>query len=53
MNPLRKHLLGLEDLGREEILDILDTARSFRQVLDRPIKKVPALQGVTACNALF
>jgi aspartate carbamoyltransferase catalytic subunit len=53
MNPLRKHLLGLEDLQREEILEILDTARSFRQVLDRPIKKVPALQGVTACNAFF
>lgn len=53
MNPLRKHLLGLEDLHREEILEILDTARSFRQVLDRPIKKVPALQGVTACNAFF
>jgi len=49
----RKHLLGLEELTREEILEILDTARSFRQVLDRPIKRVPALQGVTACNAFF
>lgn len=53
MSPSRKHLLGLEDQSREEILEILDTARSFRQILDRPIKKVPALQGVTTCNAFF
>ncbi|MDM7913727.1 MAG: aspartate carbamoyltransferase, partial [Candidatus Eisenbacteria bacterium] len=49
----RKHLLGLEDLTREEILHILDTARTFREVLDRPIKKVPSLRGVTVCNAFF
>jgi aspartate carbamoyltransferase catalytic subunit len=49
----RKHLLGLEELTREEILHILDTARTFRQVLDRPIKKVPSLRGVTVCNAFF
>jgi len=49
----RKHLLGLEDLTREEILHVLDTARTFRGVLDRPIKKVPSLRGVTVCNAFF
>lgn len=53
MSFSRKHLLGLEELSGGEILDILDTSRSFRQVLDRPIKRVPALQGVTACNAFF
>lgn len=53
MSFQRKHLLGLEDVRREEIQEILDTARSFRQVLDRPIKKVPALQGMTVCNAFF
>ncbi len=53
MSFTRKHLLGLEDLGREEILEILESARSFRQVLDRPIKRVPSLLGVTACNAFF
>jgi aspartate carbamoyltransferase catalytic subunit len=53
MSFRRKHLLGLEGLGREEIVDILDTARSFRQVLDRPIKRVPSLQGATACNLFF
>lgn len=53
MSFKRKHLLGLEGLRSEEIIEILDSARSFRQVLDRPIKRVPALQGVTACNAFF
>ncbi len=53
MSFTRKHLLGLEDLRREEILHILDTAATFREVLDRPIKKVPALRGVTICNAFF
>jgi aspartate carbamoyltransferase catalytic subunit len=53
MSFARKHLLGLEGMNREEILELLDAARSFRQVLDRPIKRVPALQGVTACNAFF
>jgi aspartate carbamoyltransferase catalytic subunit len=49
----RKHLLGLEELTREEILHILDTSRTFRSVLDRPIKKVPSLRGATICNAFF
>ncbi len=49
----RRHLLGLEELTREEILHILDTARTFREVLDRPIKKVPSLRGVTVCNAFY
>lgn len=49
----RKHLLGLEDMSRAEITTILDTARSFREVLDRPVKKVPSLRGVTVCNAFF
>lgn len=49
----RRHLLGLEDLSREEILHILDTSRTFREVLDRPIKKVPSLRGVTVCNAFY
>ncbi len=48
-----RHLLGIETLSPEGILTILDTARSFREVLDRPIKKVPALRGATVCNAFF
>jgi aspartate carbamoyltransferase catalytic subunit len=49
----RRHLLGLRELEPLEILEILDSARAFREVLDRPIKKVPALRGITVCNAFF
>jgi len=48
-----KNLLGLRDLLPEEIVGILDTARSFREVLERPIKKVPTLQGTTVVNLFF
>jgi aspartate carbamoyltransferase catalytic subunit len=53
MNLSIKHLLGLEDVPREDIATILDTAFSFREVLERPIKKVPTLQGVTVVNLFF
>src|SRR5947209_2303755 len=49
----RKHLLGLEDLSREEILGILDTAESFSEVSRRSRKKVPALQGRVVFNLFF
>jgi len=49
----RKHLLGLEDLSREEILAILDTAESFAEVSTRNRKKVPALQGRIVFNLFF
>lgn len=49
----RKDLVGLEDLSAEEITSILDTARTFRDVLDRPIPKVPSLRGLTAANLFF
>jgi aspartate carbamoyltransferase catalytic subunit len=49
----RKDLLGLEDLTAEEIVSILDTARTFREVLERPIPKVPSLRGLTAANLFF
>lgn len=48
-----KHLLGLEDVPIEDIQTILDTAFTFREVLDRPIKKVPTLQGKTVVNLFF
>ena len=48
-----KHLLGLENFPREDIQNIIDTAFNFREVLDRPIKKVPSLQGVTVVNLFF
>jgi aspartate carbamoyltransferase catalytic subunit len=49
----RKDLLGIADLAREEIELILDTAESFSQVAERPIKKVPTLRGKTVINLFF
>jgi aspartate carbamoyltransferase catalytic subunit len=52
--PLKsKHLLGLDGMPKEDIQLILDTAVSFREVLERPIKKVPPLQGQTIANMFF
>ncbi len=48
-----RHLLGLADYSADEIRLILDTAREFRDVLDRPIKRVPTLRGVTVVNLFF
>jgi len=48
-----RHLLGLADLDRSEILTILDTARTMREVLARPIPRVPTLRGVTVVNLFF
>ncbi|MBI9070507.1 MAG: aspartate carbamoyltransferase catalytic subunit [Melioribacteraceae bacterium] len=48
-----KHLLGLHGVPREDIQMILDTATTFREVLDRPIKKVPTLKGKTIVNLFF
>lgn len=49
----RRHLLGLEDCSREEIRLILDTADSFKEVIERPIRKVPALRGKNIVNLFF
>src|SRR5215469_7238085 len=46
----RKHLLDIESLTPEEILTVLDTARAFKAVGERAIKKVPALRGKTVVN---
>ena len=43
----RKHLLGVQELSRQEIELILETAASFKEVSTRDIKKVPALRGKT------
>ena len=48
-----KHLLGLAGYPAEDIQTIIDTAFNFREVLERPIKKVPSLQGVTIVNLFF
>ena len=49
----RKHLLGLKELSREEIVAILDTADSFAEVSRRSRKKVPALTGRIVFNLFF
>ena len=46
----RKHLLDIESLTAEELATVLDTAREFKAVGERDIKKVPALQGKTVVN---
>jgi aspartate carbamoyltransferase catalytic subunit len=46
----RKHLLDIQSLTAEEILTVLDTARAFKAVGERAIKKVPALRGKTVVN---
>ncbi len=48
-----RHLLGLEGMTKEEIDLILQTATSFKEVLNRPVKKVPTLQGYTIVNLFF
>ena len=52
-NWTKKDLLGLGELSREEIELILDQAESFREISERPIKKVPALRGKTVVNLFF
>ncbi len=46
----RKHLLDIESLTADEIMIVLDTARAFKAVGERAIKKVPALRGKTVVN---
>jgi aspartate carbamoyltransferase catalytic subunit len=53
MKFARKDLLGLEDMCREEIEAVLDTAESFVEISERPIKKVPVLRGLTVVNLFF
>jgi aspartate carbamoyltransferase catalytic subunit len=48
-----KHLLGLQDLSRQDIELILETAKSFKEVSSRDIKKVPALRGKTVVTLFF
>jgi len=48
-----KHLLGLENYDADDIIRILDTAESMKEILDRPIRKVPTLRGVTVVNLFF
>ncbi len=48
-----KHLIGLENLSSNDINEIIDTGFLFREVLDRPIKRVPSLTGKNIVNLFF
>ena len=48
-----KHLLGIKDLSAEDISLILNTASQFKEVLQRPVKKVPSLRDITIVNLFY
>lgn len=48
-----KHLLGIKYITKKDIQLILDTATEFKQVINRPIKKVPSLRDITIANLFF
>jgi aspartate carbamoyltransferase catalytic subunit len=48
-----KHLLGIKNLTEVDIQLILDTAANFKEVINRPIKKVPSLRDITIANVFF
>ena len=48
-----KHLLGIKNLDKEDISLIFQTADNFKEVINRPIKKVPSLRDVTIANIFF
>ncbi len=48
-----RNLLGIKDLTKEDIFLFLDTATQFKEVLQRPVKKVPSLRDVTIVNLFF
>jgi aspartate carbamoyltransferase catalytic subunit len=49
----RRHVLDLDDFSRDEIVEVLETAASMKEVLGRSIKQVPALRGKTVVNMFF
>jgi len=49
----QKHLLGIKNITREDIELIFETAENFKEVINRPIKKVPSLRDVTIANVFF
>lgn len=49
----RRHFLGIEGLSKDELLFLLDTAESFREISEREVKKVPTLRGKTVINLFY
>ena len=48
-----RHLLGIKDLLPTDISLLLDTAKQFKEVLNRPVKKVPSLRDITIVNLFY
>jgi aspartate carbamoyltransferase catalytic subunit len=48
-----RHLLGLADYSRQDILYVLEQAKSFREILDRPVPKIPTLRDKTIVNLFY
>ena len=48
-----KHLLGIKNISVDDINLIFNTANNFKEVINRPIKKVPSLRDVTIANIFF
>jgi aspartate carbamoyltransferase catalytic subunit len=51
--PPKRHLISIDDLGRDDVERLLTTARSFEQALDREMKKLPTLRGRLVVNMFF
>ena len=52
-NLSTEHLLGIKDLNSEDISLIFQVADNFKEVINRPLKKVPSLRDVTVANLFF
>src|SRR5210317_857139 len=52
-NLSTKHLLGIKDLTKDDFQLIFETADNFKEIINRPIKKVPSLRDVTIANVFF
>jgi len=48
-----EHLLGIKDITKEDIQLIFNTADHFKEIINRPIKKVPTLRDITIANLFF
>ena len=48
-----RHLLGIKDINLNDIELIFETADNFKEVINRPIKKVPSLRDITIANIFF
>ncbi|HEY4655409.1 MAG TPA: aspartate carbamoyltransferase, partial [Cyclobacteriaceae bacterium] len=49
----QRHLLGIKDITETDINLIFETAENFKEIINRPIKKVPSLRDITIANIFF